>query len=43
MEYDKYNELRETMDFNAFKRFVMVWQGPNCTRFNCEFCSSKQM
>ena len=35
------NELRETMDFNAFKRFVMVWQGRNCTRFSCEFCSLK--
>ena len=37
------NELRETMDFNAFKRFVMVWQGPNCICFNCEFCFLKQM
>jgi len=37
------DELRETLDFNAFKRFVMVWHGPNCTCFNCEFCSLKQM
>jgi len=37
------NELRETMDFNAFKRFVIVCQGPNCTCFNCEFCSLNKM
>ena len=37
------NELRETVDFNAFKQFVIIYQGPNCTCFNCEFCSLKQM
>ena len=37
------NELRETIDCNVFKRIVMLWQGPNCTCFNCEFCSLKQM
>jgi len=37
------NELRKTMNVNAFKRFVMVWQGPNYTCFICEFCSLKQI
>ena len=37
------NELRETVDFKASKRFVMVWLGPNSTCFNCEVCSLKQM
>jgi len=37
------NELRETMAFNALKGFVMIWQGPKCTFFNCELSSLNQM
>jgi len=37
------NEPRGTMNFIAFKRFVIIWQRPNYTCLNCGFCSFKQM
>ena len=33
------NEMKQSININVFKRFMRLWQGPNCVCFNCKLCS----
>ena len=37
------NEIKQAINIKAFRRFIMLWNGPTCSCFNCTHCSLKCM
>jgi len=35
------NETKQAINIKAFRRFIMLWNGPTCSCFNCIHCSLK--
>ena len=37
------NETKQAINIKAFRRFIMLWNGPTCSCFNDTHCSLKCM